>query len=211
MSSAYAALGLARRLQADSEKDITQEHRNSQYAEAETLLLRAVELNPGVRDINKELVFSTLGGLYKRQGRMDDALTYYKRAAQITPNSTYPLVNVAQLYYTRDELPQARDYYSRVLDVAIPKLMLTPHDIWLRLDVITAQLATGQVEAANKNIDALLGQEPSLGQLETGLGGLHMLKNVATPPAGVDDAIVRFQTAITAHRALPPDAAPTEN
>src|SRR5579864_1075546 len=128
MAPVYAAIGLAHRLQGDKIED--QVKRNQAYAEAEQLLLKAVEINHGVRDVNKESVYSTLGSLYRREGRLDDAIRAYESAEKITPNSSYPLINLGQLYYTRGEVGKAGEEFARALPISLRRSDSNPSDIW---------------------------------------------------------------------------------
>ena len=92
---AEAALGLALRMQADRTQDPTE--RSITYAKSEERLLRALKIDPTALDINGEPVQAGLGALYKRQGRLDQAITAYEEAHQSAPQRTYSIVNLAIL------------------------------------------------------------------------------------------------------------------
>jgi tetratricopeptide (TPR) repeat protein len=62
------------------------------YAEAEAEFKKALSLNPEDPE-----ALGMLGGLYKRQGKYDDARSYYDRAAELAPSSEYALINQAAM------------------------------------------------------------------------------------------------------------------
>jgi tetratricopeptide (TPR) repeat protein len=198
MAPVYAAIGLAHRLQGDKIED--QVKRNQAYVQAEQLLLKAVEINHGVRDVNKESVYSTLGSLYRREGRLDDAISAYQVAEKITPNSSYPLINLGQLYFMRGELDKASEQFARVLPISLRKLEAFPTDVWARFDVLTAQLALGQTTEALQQLEVTLRQTHSIGPLETLLDGLRNLKQSPQPPAGIDEAIAQVDQVIREYK-----------
>jgi tetratricopeptide (TPR) repeat protein len=198
MAPVYAAIGFAHRLQGDKIED--QIKRNQAYAQAEQLLLKAVEINHGVRDVNKESAYSTLGSLYRREGRLDDAIKAYQAAEKITPNNSYPLINLGQLYFMRGEVDKSSEQFARALPISLRKLDVIPSDIWARFDVLTAQLALGQTNEALQQLDSVLRHAHSIGPLETLLDGLYNLKRSPQPPAGIDDAIAQVENAIRQHR-----------
>ena len=198
MAPVYAAIGLAHRLQGDKIED--QVRRNQAYAQAEQLLLKAVEINHGVRDVNKESVYSTLGSLYRREGRLDDAIRAYESAEKITPNSSYPLINLGQLYFMRGEVDKAGEQFARALPISLRRSDTNPSDIWARFDVLTAQLALGRTTEALQQLEMALRQTHSIGPLETLLNGLQNLKHSPQPPAGIDDAITQVAAAIGQHK-----------
>ncbi len=198
MAPVYAAIGFAHRLQGDKIED--QIKRNQAYAQAEQLLLKAVEINHGVRDVNKESAYSTLGSLYRREGRLDDAIRAYQAAENITPNNSYPLINLGQLHFMRGEVDKASEQFSRALPISLRKLEVNPSDVWARFDVLTAQFALGQTNEALQQLDMTLRHAHSIGPLETLLDGLHNLKHSPQPPVGIDDAITQVEGALRQHK-----------
>jgi tetratricopeptide (TPR) repeat protein len=58
----------------------------------EQLLRRAIELNPIDFD-----ALSSLGGVFKRKGKMQEAYKAYQRAVEISQGNTYPLLNAITL------------------------------------------------------------------------------------------------------------------
>ena len=80
---AIAALGLANRRMGDLMDDRNQ--RNGLYNNAEARLLDALERDNDLLTQDGESYYGTLGSLYRRQGRIQDALDSYRQAAEITP------------------------------------------------------------------------------------------------------------------------------
>ena len=73
---------------------------NELYNVAEARLLEALQLDPVLLTPDGESYYGTLGSLYRRQGRIEDALDTYRRAADVTPQRSYPFVNLAMLIKT---------------------------------------------------------------------------------------------------------------
>ncbi len=194
LAPAHAALGLARRLEADKMTDMST--RNQLYAEAEQRLIKAIQLDPTVRDANKQSIFSTLGALYRRQGRIGDAIHYYSEAEKRTPNSSYPIINLAQLHFMHGDVDEAKSYFKRALTFSLRALEGNPFDYWARFDVATARLALGETDEALEQLRLAINQQPGLGPLETLLSGLQNLKNAPHPAQNVDRAIEMVQEAL---------------
>ncbi len=76
---------------------------------AEEKLLTALELDDKLLNNDGESYQGTLGSLYRRQGRFDEAIERYHHAAKITPGRSYPFLNLALLYYEQvDILPMPK-------------------------------------------------------------------------------------------------------
>jgi tetratricopeptide (TPR) repeat protein len=191
---AEAALAYALELQGDEIENI--DERNRFYAEAESRFLKALKLDPAVCDINGESVNAVLGGLYKRQGRIEDAIRAYEKAEQITPARSYPIINLALLYFEKGSPEEAESYFRRSAAISSQMLDGNPSDFWKRFDLTTAQLALGQTEKARKNLDVALQQVPSAHPLEILVRDLYRLKEAPHPPADIDPVIETVEQAI---------------
>jgi tetratricopeptide (TPR) repeat protein len=191
---AEAALAYALRLQGDRAKEPSE--RNLRYSEAENRFLKALKSDPAVRDINGESVYGVLGGLYKRQNRIADAIRCYEEAARITPQSTYPVVNLAMLLFMDGRLDEAKEYFRRSAAMSSRLLDANPADYWTRLDLTTAQLVLGQVDEAKRNLTSATGQLQSASPLEIFLGDLYRLRDAPQPPPDIDQIIDTVQQAI---------------
>lgn len=196
---AEAALGYALRLQAGRQSD--QFRRNELYAQAERHFLRALERDPQARDINGASFYATLGGLYRRQGRLEDAIRAYERAAHVTPHSSYPLNNLAMLYLMQGNLNQAEVAFRKSLRIAARVVDGDPFDHWARFDLITAQVALGDYKAAEEQIELLAESPPSAGALESFLSGLEALQKSARGSAQTAQIIERVKALIAQQRA----------
>src|SRR5690606_32366636 len=86
---AIAALGLALRRKGDAMQAPEQSAERARlYAEAESKLLRALDLDERLIDAEGESYYGTLGGLYRRQQRYQAALEAYEKAHTVTPNAS---------------------------------------------------------------------------------------------------------------------------
>jgi len=191
---AEAALAYALRLQADKLPESVVKHQR--YAESEQMFLRALSQDPTVRDINGESFHAVLGGLYKRLNRMDEAIEAYKAAELVTPQNSYPIVNLATLYYLRGDLEQAKQYYERSVAISSRIMEHNPFDYWTRFDLSAAQLVLGNLEQAKWQFSLAVQHVRHIGPLETFLHDLERLKNAPTSPRGVDELVDLAQNAI---------------
>ncbi|MFN7208804.1 MAG: tetratricopeptide repeat protein, partial [Aggregatilineales bacterium] len=197
---AEAALGYALRLQADRESDWSK--RNQLYAQAEQHLLNALQRDPQARDINGASFYATLGGLYRRQGRLDDAIRAYEAASHVTPHSSYPLNNIAMLHLMKGDWQSAEAAFRKSLRIAARAVDGDPFDYWARFDLITAYVALNNDEQAEDQMELLAESPPSIGALEAFLSGLEALKKAQRPASA--RFIARVKALIDQQRALQP-------
>ena len=160
------------------------------------MFLQALAQDPAVRDINGKSFHAVLGGLYKRLNRMDEALEAYKAAELVTPQNSYPIVNLASLYYLRGNLEQAKQYYERSAAISSRMLDDNPFDYWTRFDLSAAQLILGNLEQAKRQFNLAAQHVRHVGPLETFLQDLERLKDAPTPPKGVDELVDLARNAI---------------
>ena len=194
---AIAALGLALRRKGDSlSAPADRELRNEIWAQAEARLLAALRLDPHLTDAEGESYYGSLGGLYRRQGRYGDAIEAYRRAEQVTPSSSYPLINLASLYWYQGDTQQAREYFQRVHNAARLKLDTNPLDNWARADYAQALVVLGQRDEALRQIDFVRENHPEEGLLLTIRSGLEFLAGAPTPIDGLDTLIAAIDRAL---------------
>lgn len=195
---AVAALGYALRLEGDSETD--RGRKNNMYADAEKLLIRALSLDPNVRDANRQSVNGTLAGLYRREGRIVDAIHYYQLAETITPEDSYPIGNLAVLFLMQGNVEESRRYYQRGLILAQQSAAQRPGDFWKRFDIATAQIALDSPEW-ERDLRTALRIAPT--QLDKLLGGLKQLRDTPNPPKSAEAAIQMVEAEIARLQAMP--------
>jgi tetratricopeptide (TPR) repeat protein len=184
---AIAALGLALRRKGDTlDAPGQQAERDRLWAAAESKLIEALHKDPRLTDADGESYYGTLGGLYRRQKRYHAAIDAYEQAHRVTPNSSYPIVNLAALYHHQGNYERARHYFQRVIDAAVLQLDDDPRDQWTRADYAQALLAVGETEAALDQLRILIDQGARRGLLETVRSGLEFLGEAPEPVEGLD-------------------------
>lgn len=187
LAPAMAALGLAKRLQARGTVDETQ--RLLLFSQAEEHLLRAIQFDPSVRDATGESVYGTLGGLYRRQGRMAEAIRCYAKAGELTPLSSYPLVNLGLIHAAQGEVQESKAYFSRALQVASTRLAANPFDIWAHFDLAMSYLALGDREKGLEELELAVREPPGASPAAIVLDTLREFQDTPNPPEGLDEAI----------------------
>lgn len=199
-----AALGLALRRKADridKIKDKTpaqMEERNKLWAQAETNLLEALQRDSSLTDADGQSYYGTLGGLYRRQKRYDDALNGYERAHRVTPDSSYPIINLAAIYTHQGNLERARYFFEQVVKQAELGLDDDPRNTWTRCDLAQARLVLGEQAEALHQIDIVIDQKPEPGVFETVLNGLAFLAESPLTIEGIDEMMRRIEAALAA-------------
>ncbi len=203
---AIAAYGLALRRKGDK---ITEPERiaerNRLWAQAEDKLLQALQMDYSLTDADGQSYYGTLGGLYRRQGRYQDALEAYEQAHEVTPDSSYPIINLAALHKHQGHDERADHFFQMVLEMAELTLDDDPRDVWTRCDYAQAKLVLGDLDGAIAQIKTVIGQNPGSGVLETVRNGLTFLQEAPRAIDGVDEMIAIIDAELSARRTAPGD------
>lgn len=157
--SAMAALGYVYRRMGDRmepgvERDII-------YNKAEQNFLRALDLSPKLMDEDGESWWGALGGLYRRRGQVDQAISAYERGTKVTPHSSYPFSNLALLYLQTHNRQRMIETYKRVERLAWGEVQAEVDNYWAYADLITARLALGKVAEAEEVLELGLDAAPA--------------------------------------------------
>ena len=212
---AKVALGYAYRRKGEELADSIQ--REQMLNKGEQYMLEGLKESPKLVDENNESWWGTLGGLYRRRGQIDQAINAYERAAEVTPNSSYPFGNLATLYGRRNDISDMLQMYQRVERLARAEVQAEVGNYWGYFDLLTAHLALGHIDAAEDTFPAALETVPpdatyALESLVITLQQLHeMLKDkpyAAEIIAFADRAQEQFQQRQQAPRQLDDDVPP---
>ncbi|MFP4321667.1 MAG: hypothetical protein ACLFTK_04370 [Anaerolineales bacterium] len=188
-----AALGLAVRKKGDKVIDTLE--RNHIYNLAENYLLEAMQQDPHLLNEEKESYFGVLGSLYRRQGRVADAIAAYRRAAQMTPRRSYPEINLAMLYLAQGDPEQFRRHRDMAYIKADRRLQDTPEDYWAKYDVALATLLNEEPDEAARLFDEALELTPDISTLDSVLARIEYVRGLSIEAAQVDAMIQKFQDA----------------
>ncbi|MBL8155794.1 MAG: tetratricopeptide repeat protein [Anaerolineae bacterium] len=123
---------------------------------AESLLLRGLKLQPKLVDDDNESWWGSLGGLYRRRGQIDEAISAYERAAEVTPQSSYAYSNLALLYLHRENRDKMLKTYQRVEQLAYGETLAEIDNYWANADLLVARLALGKVDEAEPVLGTVL-------------------------------------------------------
>lgn len=150
LPQANVTYAYAVRLQGDKSPDDI--GRELKYAESIKIYLSEFVQHPELVDIYGESAYGALAGLYRRQGRLDEAIYYYEHALRITPNASYPVNNLAILNFLKGNQLVGRRYFQQSLEIAKSKLVVYPRDYWTWFDLVTAEMVL--LGASDEEVDA---------------------------------------------------------
>ncbi len=192
-----AALGLALRRKGDKITDPDRrDERDKYWAEAESKMRAALNKDSRLTDADSESYYGSLGGLYRRQKHYYAALDAYERAHDVTPDSSYPVINLASIHKRLGNDEPAAKYFREVIERAELTLDDDPRDAWTRCDYAQALLVLDQPEDAMSQMRIVLDQDANPGMLETVLDGLHFLTEAPTPIQGLPEMIALLEDRI---------------
>ncbi|MBC7811283.1 MAG: tetratricopeptide repeat protein [Burkholderiales bacterium] len=200
---ALASLGYVYRRMAEKMPESKIE-RGIMLARAEEKLRQALTLLPRLVDDDGESWWGSLGGLHRRRGQIDDAIDAYKRAAEVTSQSSYPYSNLALLYLMKGEYGEMISTYARVEKLAFREVLADVDNYWAYADLLTARLAQGKVAESEEALESVFSTAPvdspyALESLLDTLGRLAGVLKTAAPDSaklvqGVIDRIQAYRS-----------------
>ncbi len=116
--------------------------------QGELYMLRGLQMSPKLVDEDGESWWGALGGLYRRRQQTDQAIYAYQQAAVVTPHSSYPFGNLANLFGQVNNIEEMLRMYQRVERLANAEVHAQVDNFWGYFDLLTSQLAIGHVEKA---------------------------------------------------------------
>ncbi|MCS7072493.1 MAG: tetratricopeptide repeat protein, partial [Anaerolinea sp.] len=155
---ARAALGLVYRRQAAALTGLEREDKLDEAAREIRAALKHIE---HLVDEDGESWWGTLGGLYRRRGQIEAAIDAYRRAAEITPDSSYPLVNLALLYLLSGDRQGMLAAFQRAERAARSKVAQHPSDSYAHADLLTTLIALERYDEAETIATAFTALAPT--------------------------------------------------
>lgn len=86
---------------------------SGEFVEAETLYLKAIELDPGFCD-----AMDNLGQMLREQNRIDEAINWYQKSLEVTPDNPVAIQNLALAYSLQGKTEAALEEYEKLTEVA---------------------------------------------------------------------------------------------
>ncbi len=168
-----AALGVAYRRKGKRQKEV----RERCFAKSEYYLLEVTENRKTERllDLYGESFHAPLGGLYRDRGQLDKAIQHYRRATEITPGSSYPWGNWAQLLWEKGEIEEAQVAFERAHRTALREQGATPEDYYLLMDLAMSGTVLKKFDEAKEWLEEALGASLTTEMLRTSLQGWKWL------------------------------------
>jgi tetratricopeptide (TPR) repeat protein len=161
----------------------------------EESLRKAVELNPEDYD-----AYASLGGVLKRQKRLEEALDMYKRATEVSRGNPYPLLNELKIYLLINQTPSIENKYKfylkraeRILcaQVENKEPLDTP---WSFFNLSEVCLYLGDKEGFLKYLDEGIFCAAKW-QIETHREALELLQGSKLTLPGLDEGIDKLREA----------------
>ncbi len=130
--------------------------RDDTLNKAERYLLEALKRSPKLIDEDGESWWGSLGGLYRRRGQIEQAIEAYKRATEVTPQSSYGWGNLALLYVQTHNREKMLETYKRVEMLAQAEALAEVDNYWGWSDLAVARLALGKEAEAQEALQRAL-------------------------------------------------------
>jgi tetratricopeptide (TPR) repeat protein len=134
---------------------------NALYSKAENYLVSALKRSPRLVDEDNESWYGSLGGLYRRRGQMTQAVDAYLNAAEVTPFSSYPFVNLAMLYLAQREIERMLEMFRTSERLARSETTAEPENYYGYADLLTAQLALSRDGEVENTLSIVLDMAPT--------------------------------------------------
>ncbi len=184
LATIRAALGVMYRRKGKKLKEIDPDERDTYFQKAKKLLLGALNDAPRMLDLYSESFYGPLGGLYRDMEQIDAAIDAYRKATEITPGSSYPWGNLAQLLWQKGEHDEAMRAFSRTYQAAQREQGAMPEDYYLRMDIAMSATVLKQFDEAQEALQEALRVSRTEEMLNTSLDGWkHLLESC---PEGED-------------------------
>jgi tetratricopeptide (TPR) repeat protein len=160
----------------------------------EETLRKAVELKPDDFD-----ALSALGGVLKRQGRMQEAAAAYEKAADISQGNTYPLLNAITIKAQADRQFALEGRHRLMLNRAKRSLQSQVENgynpPWSAFDMAQVCLYTGDTEKFLQYVDEGMTVCTHKWQPKTFRETLELLTSAGVTLPGLEDGIEKLRDA----------------
>jgi tetratricopeptide (TPR) repeat protein len=175
--SAEAALAYAYRLRGQ-DYGLDTANGKEYFRKAEKLFKKALDKTPSLRGINGELWLGAQGSLYRQLGDNKRAIECYKRSVSLSPDRSYPLNNIALLYYLEGDIENGNKFFEQSKKIALRLINSDESNTFARFDLFTAQLVLNEndVEATFQRIKEDEPNRETWSKLKTGLDVLKLSK-----------------------------------
>lgn len=151
---ALAALGYVNRRR--GEVVVSGPVRERYFAQAEQALLKALYNAPRLLNEDGDSWWVTLGGLYRDRRQFSRAVDAYRKAARVTPYSSYPFSHLALFEGLNDNVDGMLQTYREVERIARQEIQAAPDDYWPYADLLAARLALGKIQEAEETLNIIL-------------------------------------------------------
>ncbi|MBN2304790.1 MAG: hypothetical protein JXQ72_09955 [Anaerolineae bacterium] len=179
---AKAAYGVALRRKGQQHK-LKETDRQTYWRQAEQKLHAVLIEHNDLMEPNQESFWATLGGLRRSMGNVPTAIEAYEEARKVTPYSSYPTGNLAQLYLRQasegnhpDRIDKAVKMFERTEALARSELQAAPGDYYHTMDIAMSIMMLGATDDRFEDAHDFVDQAVSVEQvtpkmLDTSLSG----------------------------------------
>lgn len=204
---AQASYAYALRLKAD--KSMSQTSKKHDYDTARQVFEELMKKDSNLLDISGECAFGALAGLHKREGDYDKARKIYEHCHAVTPHSSYPVNNLALLYYRfskhinldteQDARAIALGYFEQARNRARYAINISSAEYWNLFDLLTADVALekASIDELEAHIQQIEERKPIAADIGKLLDGLIHLKEADNPPQHAAAIVAMIESRLT--------------
>lgn len=119
------------------------------------------------QDPNNPDLYNTLGCVYYRQGRLNDAIPVFEKAIRLGPQSWEAHFNLANCFIKRDQLDQAISHYITALD-------LNPEHPDIQVNLAMTYVSEGNFSDALPWLEKSAARDPKFAELQGHLAQAYL-------------------------------------
>jgi tetratricopeptide (TPR) repeat protein len=164
-------------------------------------LERAVSEDPSDADAH-----GIIGGVYKKELEIEKAIAAYERGYDADEKSTYCLLNILTLRLIRNETGdrlRVKRYLPVTDQLTRNSIETEGADHWAYFDRAHFLLFAGKISEAVEIFKKALAETKTIGEIESAMKNLQLLKEFGAPVDGLDEVLELFS-----HRAIELSPAP---
>ncbi len=132
------------------------------------------------QDPNNPALYNSLGCIYYKQGRLNDAIPIFEKAIRLGPQSWEAHYNLANCFIKREQLSQAISHYIAALEI-------NPNHPDIQVNLAMTYVSEGNYTDALPWLEKAAGRQPEFAELQGHLAQAYL--EVGMPEKAIDQYI----------------------